>query len=976
MLERFARWVLRVRVVIIALSIVLTGLAVLALVTKARVESDVSKYLPADDPVIQRFTHAGEKFGGVTVALVVVDFGDAFTQEALTDLDRLTRALQKISGVKWVISLANVDDVQESQVDGEKAVLVGKLIAPGKIPSDPEELSRLRRYVLGKETLTGTVVSADGRYASVACTILEQADRVVVASEIERVARAEIQSRTLYFSGFPNWTKTMSHIILSDMARLVPIVALLVILVLFVSFRSLRGVLLPLLNVMLSSTWAMGLMAALDWPITMLSNAVPVLMMALGTAYSIHLLHRVNESAAADPTRAGLTKALSEVFVPILGAGVTTVAGFLSFLTTNLSFIRQTGWIAAFGIFTAMALALTLLPAILSFLAPPRPRRAESEGAGRAGLFLTRAFDRIVAAVLRRPMVAVIAALLLAAATVPFILRLESRFDMIEYFPHDSDVRTADRLMREKLGGNTPVWVTIAGDAKDPLVLRHALLAGKFLRAQGDIQDVRSIADLLAEMNQVLSGRRSLPDSREGIANLWLNLEGKDILDQLVDGERRELLVQGRCRTGDTGRLRRLVAELDRFLGGFPRRFVPVRLSETDAETAAKAGDTTRRWVAWAIALDVKARTARELDPEEVLRWLDAADRGVRLDPEALRKRVSEYLASPEAELEIAPERQAAAASEAARALQGAANEETLAAVLGARIFDSQAEAEEAMRDLRALARSLLVLAREERGARRVAALRGAVMDRLTPPASENSLLRTDIEGDLWELESETAWLPEDEAPARRAGALAPVEAKLAQTGFHEVTVEVDDGIVRSQLSSLGLAILVAFVFIALQFRSLVAALVGLIPVGFTLAVIFAVMGALDIKLEPATVLIASVVVGVGIDYPIHLLSRLRLLAARPGIGAQAAILQSVHSVGRAILINALAVLLGMLVFLFAQLIPLHYFGSLMALAMATSSLSAIIVLPAVVAVARPAFVAKMCSGAAPAQDPGAAAGG
>lgn len=974
MLERFARWVLRLRVVIIALSFVLTGLAVLALVTKARVESDVSKYLPADDPVIQRFTHAGEKFGGVTVALVVVDFGDAFTQEALADLDRLTRALQKISGVKWVISLANVDDVQESQVEGEKAVLVGKLIAPGKIPSDPEELSRLRRYVLGKETLTGTVVSADGRYASVACTILEQADRVVVASEIEQVARAEIQTHTLYFSGFPNWTKTMSHIILSDMARLVPIVALLVILALFASFRSLRGVLLPLLNVMLSSTWAMGLMAALDWPITMLSNAVPVLMMALGTAYSIHLLHRVNESAAADPTGTGLAKALSEVFVPILGAGVTTVAGFLSFLTTNLSFIRQTGWIAAFGIFVAMMLALTLLPAILSFLAPSRPRRTESEGAGRAGLFLTRAFDGIVAAVLRRPIVAVIAALLMAATTVPFILRLESRFDMIEYFPHDSDVRTADRLMREKLGGNTPVWVTIAGDAKDPLVLRHALLAGKFLRAQGDIQDVRSIADLLAEMNQVLSGRRALPDSREGIANLWLSLEGKDILDQLVDGERRELLVQGRCRTGDTGRLRRLVADLDRFLSGFPRRFVSVRLSDTDAETAEKAGDTTRRWVAWTIALDVKARLARELDPEEVLRWLDAADRGIRLDLDSLRKRVSEYLASPEAELEIAPERLAAAANEAARVLQGAANEETLSAVLGARIFASQSEAEEGMRDLRALSRSLLILAREERGTQRVAALRGALMQRLISPASENALLVADIEGDLWELESETAWLPEEEAPARHAG--APVEARLAQTGFHEVTVEVDDGIVRSQLSSLGLAILVAFVFIALQFRSLVAALVGLIPVGFTLAVIFAVMGALDIKLEPATVLIASVVVGVGIDYPIHLLSRLRLLAARPGIDAQAAILQSVHSVGRAILINALAVLLGMLVFLFAQLIPLHYFGSLMALAMATSSLSAIIVLPAVVAATRPAFVAKMCSGATAAQDPGATTGG
>jgi predicted RND superfamily exporter protein len=962
MLERFARWVLRFRLAIIAAAVLLTGLSILALFAKARVESDISKYLPADDPVIQRFTRAGEKYGGVTVALVVVDFGDVFDARALSELASLTRALQEIDGIKWVISLTNVDDVQESQIEGEKAVLVGKLIQAGKIPSTAEELDRLRRYVLGKETLTGTVVSADGRYASVACTILEKADRVVVAAEIERVARAEIAARPLYFSGFPNWTKTMSQIILSDMARLVPIVALLVILVLLASFRSLRGVLLPLLNVILSSTWAMGLMSALDWPITMLSNAVPVLMMALGTAYSIHLLHRVNESYLPASPQGSIERTLSDVFVPILGAGVTTVAGFLSFLTTDLSFIRQTGWIAAFGIFVAMALALTLLPAILSLLPPPKPR-ARSDANGRAGLFLTRTFDGIVAEVLRRPKAAVAVASVLAVATIPFILRIESRFDMVEYFPVDSDVRIADRLMREKLGGNTPVWITVAGDARDPLVLRHALLAGKFLRAQGDIQDVRSIAELLAEMNQVMSGRRSLPDSREGVANLWLSLEGKDILDQLVDGERRELLVQGRCRTGDTGRLRRLVAETNRFLSGFPRRFVPVRLPAADAETAQKAGEVTRRWVAFALAMDIQARLSRQTAPEEILRWLDESDHGIRAKAGELRKKIGEYLASPEAELEIPEERQGAAADEAARLLSGAANPESLSAALGARIFASQADAEENAPDLMALSRSLLILAREERGRARVAALAEALARRLGPEASGHRALRTDIEGDLWELEAETAWLPEEEAPPRSE---KPVEASLAQTGFHEVTVEVDDGIVRSQLSSLGLAILVAFVFIAFQFRSLVAALLGLIPVGFTLAVIFAVMGALDIKLEPATVLIASVVVGVGIDYPIHLLSRIRLEGRRSGTGASAAILQSVHSVGRAILINAMAVLLGMLVFLFAQLIPLHYFGSLMALAMATSSLTAIIVLPAALAVARSQFLRRICSAADP----------
>src|SRR5690606_34020760 len=108
----------------------------------------------------------------------------------------------------------------------------------------------------------------------------------------------------------------------------------------------------------------------------------------------------------------------------------------------------------------------------------------------------------------------------------------------------------------------------------------------------------------------------------------------------------------------------------------------------------------------------------------------------------------------------------------------------------------------------------------------------------------------------------------------------------------------------------------------------------------------FGFMGWAGMPFDVITALVASIVVGVGIDYSIHVYSRYSE-ERRAGRPPQAAAMATLATTGRAVLLNAAAVAAGFLVLLLSTFPPLRTFGFLVALTMGVSSAAALTVLPA-----------------------------
>ena len=110
-------------------------------------------------------------------------------------------------------------------------------------------------------------------------------------------------------------------------------------------------------------------------------------------------------------------------------------------------------------------------------------------------------------------------------------------------------------------------------------------------------------------------------------------------------------------------------------------------------------------------------------------------------------------------------------------------------------------------------------------------------------------------------------------------------------------------------------------------------------------------MGYTGIPLNIATVLVASIAMGIGIDYSVHVITHFNS-SLKKGATISGALEETIGISGKAIIINVTSVSAGFLVLLFSEMVPLQYFGLLIFLSMVGSGLSALTFLPVILILA------------------------
>jgi len=164
--------------------------------------------------------------------------------------------------------------------------------------------------------------------------------------------------------------------------------------------------------------------------------------------------------------------------------------------------------------------------------------------------------------------------------------------------------------------------------------------------------------------------------------------------------------------------------------------------------------------------------------------------------------------------------------------------------------------------------------------------------------------------------------------------------------------------IIDSQIYSLITVLITITVLMALIFRSLSVGKINALPVFIAVLFNFAIMWLFNVSLNIGTSIIASVGMGVGIDYSIHYFTRFRRILSS-GEGYDKALIKAIAETSRAILSNATAVGIGFLVLLFSEYLVIASFGWIVAISMFTTALGSLLVLPALLSIFRPAIKLK-----------------
>ncbi len=528
-----------------------------------RINPDVVSYFPANDPAVELFRQVGEEYGGTLLAIAALRTDEIFTERTLRHIAALTDTFRTIEGVRSVTSLTNILDIRESDLGVE----ITKLIDQYNLPDTPEELLAIKQYALGKDMIRGRILSKDSRTTLIVARLAQDADEVKTAARLRAAVRTRELPEQTWFAGFPFQMLQISEMVVRDLQTLVPISALVVIAALFVSFRTLHGVLMPLITVLIGSVWTLGLMAALGAPVTIVSNVIPVILIAVGSAYGIHVVNRYREwRDFPDSPDEHAAETLREIGPAVLLAGFTTIIGFLSFIFGSyLLIIRDFGLFSSLGIGLVCIIALTLIPALLRLWSPGQSHVGSGDAAD-AVHDSHRILDRIAVFACTRRCTVLLTGLALCALAATGIPRITRKAAILDYFSAGTPIRQAERILSNEFGGSIPLQILVHGDVQEPAVLKAMERTATFLDSLPGVHNVQSVADLIEEMNEVMGDGKSIPDSRAKVVNLWFLLEGESVMEQLVNDDYRQGVIRATITDVHTQRTRYLVRTIEEYL--------------------------------------------------------------------------------------------------------------------------------------------------------------------------------------------------------------------------------------------------------------------------------------------------------------------------------------------------------------------------------------------------------------------------
>ncbi len=209
----------------------------------------------------------------------------------------------------------------------------------------------------------------------------------------------------------------------------------LVTFILFIGLRSWKLMAATSLTLSVGLIWTFAFATVSVGSLNMVSVAFAVLFIGLGDDFGVHFCLRWQDLyGRGQDSASALRETARDVGLSLLLCAVTVAIGFLAFAPTDYVGVAELGVISAGGIILSAIASLTILPALITLLKPPKPaprvRRPESAW-----------LSRLVSFPVRRARAVRAGAVVLAVACVPLLVQV--RFD---YNPLRLRVQTADSV--------------------------------------------------------------------------------------------------------------------------------------------------------------------------------------------------------------------------------------------------------------------------------------------------------------------------------------------------------------------------------------------------------------------------------------------------------------------------------------------------------------------------------------------------
>jgi len=330
-----------------------------------------------------------------------------------------------------------------------------------------------------------------------------------------------------------------------------------------------------MMDAMICIIWSMGLLIALGFPIHIMSSMSPVFLMAIATD-SIHIFNefyfRYREKR---DKKAAIIETMNAVGRPVRYTALATAAGFAVLLFMDIIPVKVFGGLVAFGTLSLRILSFSFIPAMFTFVKEEKLEKG-SISEDIASSWTSQFLKSLASFGVHKPKATVLAGLILFVVAIIGITKIVVNNNMVEWFKKSSEVRIADNVMNNALGGTSLGYVIAISKEpefiKTPGAMRYIEGLQRHLERLPVVGKTTSVVDYVKRINRVLHDDDPkydvVPDSKETIGQYLflfsMSAKASD-LDNVVDYPFQKANIWVQLKTWDAQAMKDVIKAVDEY---------------------------------------------------------------------------------------------------------------------------------------------------------------------------------------------------------------------------------------------------------------------------------------------------------------------------------------------------------------------------------------------------------------------------
>jgi len=373
MWHRLAAFIIKFRVALLILLLAATGVMGY-FASKVELSYEFTNAIPTDNPKYIDYQAFRKQFGEDGNLMVIGVQTDRFFEPAFfNDYAALVKKLEGVKAVENVLSIPGaVTLVKDTAHNALKAIKLVGTLPVSNVDSLRQAFYNLPFY---RDFLYNPRTNAYLMALRINKEVLNSQNRTGVVSEVLRLSDefGKKHQVEMHYSGLPLIRTMMATQVQSEMRLFLLLSFILTAVILALFFRSFMAVFASMLVVAAGVTWSLGTLVLLGYKITLLTALIPPLIVVIGIPNCVYLLNKYHSEYNRNPNKLkALMHMVDRMGIVTLFTNLTAAIGFGVFYFTKSAILKEFGLVAGINIMVIFAISLIFIPALFSFLPPPK----------------------------------------------------------------------------------------------------------------------------------------------------------------------------------------------------------------------------------------------------------------------------------------------------------------------------------------------------------------------------------------------------------------------------------------------------------------------------------------------------------------------------------------------------------------------------------------------------------------------------